>query len=504
MKLNFTKEYIFHSTTNYLLDNQNIAIYDDIREPIGKEHYLLLASLGLQIQNKKILEFGTHHGRSAYTMAYGNRKMNNNNAIITYDINKIILNGIFDNTNIDYRIEDLFDIEKREQNKKHILSSDIIFIDIDPHEGIMEYDMYLWLKENDYKGIILFDDIHLTAGHMGVTTGNSMQQFWDKIEDKYKIDLTNVGHWSGTGLVSFHLENHEILYDKTKTIAVLVYGEFRTYKYNLLNNLHELFDEVNADIHFYFLTENCSQYENNKKEVSFIINNYKNKRNINCEIKYFENTDTSNYYNSIIEDKICADYFNIQTQYDKDIFTPKLIYRRCLMNEIMNKEMIGSQVTYDKVIFARLFDVIYKRCKSFDFINDINDNKLYFSVDTLFIGKQEDINILLKLDLISNKIKINNMSDFQKFYIEYDECLGNMLPMCASESIFSAIIFNYFKHRCQNLRFDFSRKGVYEMVFGVYDAYDNYSIINNAIRMNSDNHAISILDPRRHCKSFHI
>jgi hypothetical protein len=194
---------------------------------------------------------------------------------------------------------------------------------------------------------------------------------------------------------------------------------------------------------------------------------------LNCEIKYFENIDTSNYYNSIIEDKICADYFNIQTQYDKDIFTPKLIYRRCLMNEIMNKEMIGSQVTYDKVIFARLFDVIYKRCKSFDFINDINDNKLYFSVDTLFIGKQEDINILLKLDLISNKIKINNMSDFQKFYIEYDECLGNMLPMCASESIFSAIIFNYFKHRCQNLRFDFSRKGVYEMVFGVYDEYDN-------------------------------
>ena len=41
-------------------------------------------------------------------------------------------------------------------------------------------------------------------------------------------------------------------------------------------------------------------------------------------------------------------------------------------------------------------------------------------MDTLFIGKQEDINILLKLDLISNKIKINNMSDFQKFYIEYD------------------------------------------------------------------------------------
>jgi len=30
---------------------------------------------------------------------------------------------------------------------------------------------------------------------MGVTTGNSMQQFWDKIDNKYKLDITDVGHW---------------------------------------------------------------------------------------------------------------------------------------------------------------------------------------------------------------------------------------------------------------------------------------------------------------------
>lgn len=214
MKLNFTKENTLQSTREFLFDNPGIASFTDVRDPPGKEHYYFLASLGLQVQNKKIMELGTHHGRSAYTMDYGNRKNNNNNKIITYDINRIILEGIFENTNIDYRIEDLFEPNDREQNKEHILSSDIIFIDIDPHEGIMEYDMYLWLKDNDYKGILLFDDIHLGAGHMGITTGNSMQQFWDKIEDQYKIDLTSVGHWSGTGLVCFHLENYEIIYDK--------------------------------------------------------------------------------------------------------------------------------------------------------------------------------------------------------------------------------------------------------------------------------------------------
>ena len=58
--------------------------------------------------------------------------------------------------------------------------------------------------------LILFDDIHLGPGHMGITSGNSMQQFWDKIDNQYKLDLTSVGHWSGTGLVSFCFDQYEI------------------------------------------------------------------------------------------------------------------------------------------------------------------------------------------------------------------------------------------------------------------------------------------------------
>jgi hypothetical protein len=29
-----------------------------------------------------------------------------------------------------------------------------------------------------------------------------MKNFWDRIEEK-KYDITNIGHWSGTGLVIF-------------------------------------------------------------------------------------------------------------------------------------------------------------------------------------------------------------------------------------------------------------------------------------------------------------
>jgi len=283
-------------------------------------------------------------------------------------------------------------------------------------------------------------------------------------------------------------------------IAVLVYGQFRSFKLNLLNNLHELFDEVSSDIHFYFLTENCQEYqdyEKNKAEVFRIINEYKNPKNIMCEVKYFEHLDSSIYYSSVIEQQICEDYNNIQTPYKKDVFTPKLIYRRCLINEIMNRETGNSQIKYDKVIFARLFDAIFKRCKSLEFINDVNDNKIYFGVDTLFLGKQDDMNILMKVDYIRNKIIINNVYEFHIFYIKHDECLGKMLPMCASETIFSAVIFNHFLDRCQNLRFDYSRDGISSEVYKVDDEYDGYGIANNGVRINTENYVVIILDPKR-------
>ena len=201
---------IIENTKNFLTDNKIISMYEDVCLPPGKEHYLLLASIGIQLQNKKIIEFGTHYGRAAYTLNYGNRLYNNNNSIITYDINNILIDKIFENTNIQFRIGDMFTNENMNKNKEELLSSDLIFIDIDPHEGVKEYEMYLWLKNNNYKGLILLDDIHLGPGHMGVTSGNSMQQFWDKIDTKYKIDLTNVGHHSGTGLVCFNFENYQI------------------------------------------------------------------------------------------------------------------------------------------------------------------------------------------------------------------------------------------------------------------------------------------------------
>ena len=209
--LDFRNETILDLAKDFIIDNPIINQYGDVHKLPGDEHYYLLAAISMQLKNKKIIELGTHNGRSAIALNYGNIKNNNKNTIYTYDIMYHLAPNIFDNTSINFNMQNLLDQSTREINRNHILSADLIFIDVDPHEGTVEYDMYLWLKNNDYKGLILYDDILLEEGHQNVYTGNSMRKFWSKVDDQYKKELTHVGHYSGTGLVCFNFDNYDII-----------------------------------------------------------------------------------------------------------------------------------------------------------------------------------------------------------------------------------------------------------------------------------------------------
>lgn len=89
-------------------------------------------------------------------------------------------------------------------------------IDIDPHDGILEHEMFVWLKNNNYKGIILYDDIFLKSGHIAngySATEYNMIEFWNKIPSENKLNLTHVGHYSGTGLVYFDKDAYNFIVD---------------------------------------------------------------------------------------------------------------------------------------------------------------------------------------------------------------------------------------------------------------------------------------------------
>lgn len=161
----------------------------------GKEHYRLLAYLSTLVNNATILDIGTHMGSSALALSY-----NESNTVISYDIvTKNINPSITARKNIQWKTENLLYV----LDKELIMSCPIIFLDIDPHYGVLEYQFYMQLKEWSYAGILICDDIW----HFEDMRNN----FWYKIEDQYKYDITDYGHFSGTGIVSFKplkLEKH--------------------------------------------------------------------------------------------------------------------------------------------------------------------------------------------------------------------------------------------------------------------------------------------------------
>jgi len=155
----------------------------------GVEHHRLLAYLSTQFEDRTFIDIGTHLGDSAHALAY-----NANNLVLSFDIVDKVPAHRRRRENIVYHQVDLFDVVTREAWKPQILGSAILFIDVDPHEGSREYALVDWLLCNAYRGIIVLDDIWYFK--------SMRDRLWYRIDDRHKIDVTHVGHWSGTGVVS--------------------------------------------------------------------------------------------------------------------------------------------------------------------------------------------------------------------------------------------------------------------------------------------------------------
>ena len=172
---------------------------NDFYELPGNQHYQLLAYLSSLFNNVDIIEIGTHLGESAVALSY-----NKNNTIYTFDIIDKISNEKKEINNIKFIIDDIMtNFETREKWKEIILSSAFIFLDVDPHNGTMEYDFYLFLKDNNYKGFVVCDDIWYFK--------EMRDNFWYKIPYNYRYDISQFGHWSGTGIITF---NEDIRFHK--------------------------------------------------------------------------------------------------------------------------------------------------------------------------------------------------------------------------------------------------------------------------------------------------
>lgn len=167
--------------SNYILEEEFRSYF---LADCGKEHYKLISYLSTQFNDSLLLDVGTYKGCSSLALSY-----NKSNEIISFDIIHDLkrLSGYPEN--VSYIVDDIL----KDSYSWMIIKSPFIVLDTF-HDGTFEALFYSRLKSLEFKGYLLLDDIYLNK---------EMIEFWNSIEED-KLDLSSVGHHSGTGLVTFN------------------------------------------------------------------------------------------------------------------------------------------------------------------------------------------------------------------------------------------------------------------------------------------------------------
>lgn len=171
------------------ISNYQIVDGADFSEA-GIEAYKFYAYISTLINDGLIVEVGSRFGRSGLALSF-----NPSNKVISFDILEQGASNI-KRSNLDFRIGNFMesDIDWNEV--------DIIMIDVDPHDGIKEREFLNFLKEKKWKGILILDDIlpnwpRIIPGADPV----AMNEWWNSLNEE-KYDVSDVGHFSGTGIVN--------------------------------------------------------------------------------------------------------------------------------------------------------------------------------------------------------------------------------------------------------------------------------------------------------------
>lgn len=152
-------------------------------KPAGQEHYRLLHYLNDSSIHS--VEFGTFRGLSSLAL-YSKLGI-----VTTFDVA---------GHDMAVRVERMhhcafikYDGRLSSISKEiNLLSSRLIFLDT-MHDGKFEKELIDHLVAINWKGILIADDIHLNP---------QMEEWWNNIAQR-KEDWTDIGHWSGTGIIYF-------------------------------------------------------------------------------------------------------------------------------------------------------------------------------------------------------------------------------------------------------------------------------------------------------------
>lgn len=178
-------------------------------------HYRLLAALVEELRPRLVVEIGTFTGLSALAML---SVLPADGRLVTIDVipwNKIsgtfLRNSDFAEGKLTQILCDLGDSQTCTLHSQVLCDADLIFVD-GPKDGVFEREL---LQNFDLLGLkvgalIAFDDIRIW----------NMLRIWQEIA-RPKLDLTGLGHWTGTGLVDWRLTNPTISAKATQSSSTL-------------------------------------------------------------------------------------------------------------------------------------------------------------------------------------------------------------------------------------------------------------------------------------------
>ena len=126
----------------------NLALNQCDWHEAGQCEYRLYAHLSTFFNNTTILDVGSRTGGSALALSY-----NEKNHVISYDLQEQGASNI-KKDNITWKIQDFRNDDTLDYDR-----ISIIMIDVDPHDGVQEEEMFLFLEEKEWQGLVLLDDI---------------------------------------------------------------------------------------------------------------------------------------------------------------------------------------------------------------------------------------------------------------------------------------------------------------------------------------------------------
>jgi hypothetical protein len=184
----------------------NPAFTEYMQKRAGQEYFKLISSLvkavGKHVAELNVVDVSSTYGAAALSFLNANYPDNllpPKVKVTSYDTINMFPNNTSTVLNAPHVTRKIMSAQIDIHN---IAKSDIVLLDMHPHNGTEESKVFSKLVQHGFKGVLVVDAINMNA---------NMKSFWDNIPSNFKkIDATHLGHHTGTGIVVFDTDMYDV------------------------------------------------------------------------------------------------------------------------------------------------------------------------------------------------------------------------------------------------------------------------------------------------------